>query len=73
MITDSTLLNSLPLTVCDMSLTRTQFCAVLKTVLFCSTFVTVQSVTNAVQTQICFTYLLTYLLIAEQKENDLLV
>jgi len=40
-VSGPTLWNSLPLTLCDPSLTLTQFCALLKTVLFCTAYDTV--------------------------------
>jgi len=61
------LLNSLPLTVCDVSLTLTQFCARLKTFLFSRVYGTSsQCLCDSFRCKVClrehkFTYLLTYL------------
>jgi len=63
-VSGPTLWNSLPLTVLDQSLTQSQFCALLKTVLFCRAYETLpyicdslQAVKTAVQTDLLLYFL----------------
>ena len=66
-VSGSTLLNTLPSTVCDPSLTLTQFCALLKTLLFYRAYETLpQHLCDSLGCQDCCvnTNVLTYLLTA---------
>jgi len=71
-VSGQTTWNTLPLTMCDLSLTLTQFCALLKTMLFCRAYETLPKrlrdslgcKDRCANTMYFLSYLLTHLLMA---------